>query len=119
MKTKTNTENQTESAPAVEVHPLVRRLRAETVLGCPTICEEEWECIESIIRDEMHLPSDLLDVNAIFDQRDRLLAENVILRHGLMLIADDKGNPEGWASDKQIADHYLKRADAEKSNDQN
>ena len=68
-------------------------------------------------QDEL-LPENLLDVNAVCHQRDELLAENVILRHALNLIADDKDNPEGWASGKQIADHYLEKANSEKPNEE-
>ena len=32
-----------------------------------------------------------------------------IYEHALRLIANDKTNPEGWVTDKQIADHYLQK----------
>ena len=36
-------------------------------------------------------------------------AKAQIYEHALRLIADDKTNPEGWATDKQIADYYLQK----------
>ena len=50
-----NTETKPDTAAASgRVQRLVQSLISETVMGDPSICQEEWDCIESVIAKELN-----------------------------------------------------------------
>jgi hypothetical protein len=48
--------------------------------------------------------------NQLIDFSKRLEIENQILRDGLQYVMSER-NPLGFATDKQVANHFLKKAD--------